>query len=159
MKTRPNASRPIRSASARLRVLSLCLALCAAPAFAQSGAQQDALPAWEQLSAADRDLLVAPIRERWDANPEQRARLMQHAKRWRSMTPEQRRHVHHGMKRWAHLDPEERARARVLFGEMRTMTPDQRRALRLRWKGMSPAERDAWIEARRKAAGADDAIE
>ena len=109
------------------------------------------LPAWEQLSAADRDALIAPIRERWNANPDQRARLMRHAQRWQSMTPEQRRHVRHGMKRWSHLDPEERARARVLYGEMRGMTPEQRKALRARWKAMSPAERDAWVDAHRKA--------
>jgi len=131
-------------------VLLLCLALCIAPALAQTDDEQP-LPAWEQLSAADRDALIAPIRERWNANPDQRARLMRHAQRWQSMTPEQRRHVRHGMKRWSHLDPEERARARVLYGEMRGMTPEQRKALRARWKAMSPAERDAWVDAHRKA--------
>lgn len=135
-------------------LLAVCIALGAAPAFAQAGAAQAALPAWEQLSAADRELLVAPIRERWNANPEQRARLLLHAKRWQAMTPEQRRHVRHGMERWAHLDPEERARARVLFGQMRTMTPAERRALRERWKAMTPAEREAWVQAHRKAADA-----
>lgn len=136
-------------------VLLLCLALCIAPALAQTGEKQpdenQPLPAWEQLSAADREALVAPIRERWNANPDQRARLMRHAQRWQSMTPEQRRHVRHGMKRWSHLDPEERARARVLYGEMRGMTPEQRKALRARWKAMTPAERDAWVEAHHKA--------
>ena len=134
--------------------LLLCLALCIAPALAQTdgkAGEARPLPAWEQLSAADRDALVAPIRERWNANPDQRARLMRHAQRWQSMTPEQRRHVRHGMKRWSHLDPEERARARVLYGEMRGMTPEQRKALRARWKAMSPAERDAWVDAHRKA--------
>ena len=130
-------------------VLLLCLALCIAPALAQTSGTQP-LPAWEQLSAADRDALIAPIRERWNANPGQRARLMRHAQRWQSMTPEQRRHVRHGMKRWSHLDPEERVRARALYREMRGMTPEQRKALRARWKAMSPAERDAWIDAHRK---------
>ena len=32
------------------------------------------------------------------------------------------------------------------------MTPEQRKALRARWKAMTPAERDAWVEAHRKAA-------
>ena len=147
--------RPALLRPALLRpLLLLCLALCIAPALAQTDEEHPAesrpLPAWEQLSAADRDALIAPIRERWNANPDQRARLMRHAQRWQSMTPEQRRHVRHGMKRWSHLDPEERARARVLYGEMRGMTPGQRKALRARWKAMSPAERDAWVDAHRK---------
>ena len=147
---RPTPSRPALPGSRMLRSALLCVSLCAAPAFAQVDHQ--ALPAWEQLSAADREALVAPIRDRWNANPDQRARLMHHAKRWKGMTPEERRHVRHGMKRWSHLDPEERARARILFGEMRRMTPAQRKALRAKWKTMAPAERDAWIEAHRKTA-------
>lgn len=154
---RPLSFRPQLPRPCMFRGLLLCLALCATPAFAQSEAAQP-LPAWEQLSDADREALIAPIRERWNANPDQRARLMHHARRWQTLTPEQRHHVRHGMKRWAHLDPEERARARVLFGEMRKMSPAQRKALRVRWKAMTPAERDAWVEAHRKAADATDAV-
>jgi hypothetical protein len=148
---RPMLFIPVPPGSRVFRALLACLALCATPAFAQAQDNQ-ALPAWEQLSDADREALVAPIRDRWNANPDQRARLMHHAKRWKGMTPEERRHVRHGMKRWAHLDPEKRDRARVLFGEMRKMTREQRRELRAHWKAMTPAERDAWIEAHRKVA-------
>lgn len=142
--------------SYRIPLLALALALCASPALAQSRAETPpaSLPAWEQLSAADREALIAPLRDRWNANPDQRARLMHHARRWQSLTPEQRRHARHGMKRWAHMDPEKRARVRVLFGEMRNMTPEQRKALRARWKAMTPEERDAWVEAHR--AGPED---
>jgi len=84
-------------------ILLLAL-LCAAPAFAQR-ATPDAHPAWEQLSAAERDLLTAPIRERWNSNPGERARMLEHAQRWQAMTPEQRKRAHHGMKRWSHMDP------------------------------------------------------
>ena len=148
---RPNPPRPAPPGFLVLRSMLLCLALCTPSAFAQAQ-EERALPAWEQLSAADREALIAPIRDRWNANPDQRARLMHHAQRWQVMTPEERRHVRHGMKRWAHLDPEKRDRARVLFGEMRKMTREQRRELRARWKAMTPAERDAWIEAHRAAA-------
>jgi len=135
----------------RLPLLVLGLALCASPALAQPRPEtaQASLPAWEQLSAADREALIAPLRDRWNANPEQRVRMMHHARRWQSLTPEQRRHARHGMKRWAHMDPDKRARVRALFGEMRTMTPEQRKALRARWKAMTPEERDAWVEAHR----------
>lgn len=130
--------------------LLLALALCASPAWAQSPETRPPLPAWEELGAADREALIAPLRDRWNANPDQRARLMNHARRWQSLTPEQRRHARHGMKRWAHMDPDERVRVRALFGEMRRMTPGQRKALRAKWKAMTPEERDAWVQAHRR---------
>ena len=126
-------------------ILLLAL-LCAAPAFAQR-ATPDAHPAWEQLSAAERDLLTAPIRERWNSNPGERTRMLEHARRWQAMTPEQRKRAHHGMKRWSHMDPEKRAEARALFGKMRDMSPEQRKALREQWQAMTPEQRKAWIEA------------
>lgn len=128
--------------------LSLLLAcLCVAPAYAQETARPATHPAWEQLSAAERDLLVAPVRERWNSNPQQRARMMEHAQRWQALTPEQRQRAHHGMDRWAHMDPAKRAHTRALFGKMRDMTPEQRKALREQLKAMTPEQRKAWMEA------------
>ena len=127
------------------RILLLAL-FCAAPAFAQQ-ATPGTQPTWEQLSFAERDLLTAPIRERWNSNPGERARMLEHARRWQDMTPEQRKRAHHGMKRWSHMDPEKRAEARALFGKMRDMTPEQRKALREQWHAMTPEQRKAWIEA------------
>ncbi len=131
--------------------------LLGAPAFAQTApaskpapaaaAATRAYPAWEQLSVAEREMLVAPVRERWNSNPEHRARMMNHAQRWQTMTPEQRQRMHRGMKRWGHMTPEQRAQARALFGEMRKLTPEQRQELRAKWKAMTPAERQAWIKA------------
>lgn len=113
---------------------------------AASSAQQ-ALPAWEQLTPAQRDLLVAPLRERWDANPSDRARMYGHAERWRSMTPEQRTKARRGLGHWEHMDPARRREMRALFEKMRAMTPDQRKALRDQWHAMTPAQRNAWVEA------------
>jgi acyl-CoA reductase-like NAD-dependent aldehyde dehydrogenase len=48
-------------------------------AQATPAAPARAFPAWEQLSAAEREMLVAPVRERWNSNPEARARMMDHA--------------------------------------------------------------------------------
>lgn len=104
------------------------------------------LPAWDQLSPAQRELLVAPVRERWNDNPDARARMYEHARRWQSMTPEQRQRARHGMQRWRHMDPEQRAQARALFDAMRGMTPEQRQALRGQWKTMTPAQRREWVE-------------
>ena len=69
-----------------LRALALCLLLAvAAPALAADPAAP--LPAWEQLSAAQREQLIAPMRERWNAEPAQRARMLNHAQRWKQMSP------------------------------------------------------------------------
>ena len=133
-------------ASSTLASLLLAL-LCATPAFAQVTTPAATPPAWEQLSTAERDLLTAPVRERWNGNPDERARMLDHARRWQAMTPEQRQRAHHGMKRWSHMDPEKRAEARALFGKMRHMSPEQRKALREQWHAMTPEQRKAWIEA------------
>lgn len=135
-----------------LRYALLVGLLCTAPVFAQaatpaSTAPARSFPAWEQLSVAERDMLLAPVRERWNSNPEARAKMMEHAQRWQTMTPEQRQRAHRGVKRWAHMSPEQRAHTRALFGEMRKLTPEQRQELRAKWKAMTPAEREAWIKA------------
>ena len=106
-----------------------------------------AMPAWEQLTPAQRDLLVAPIRERWNSSPGERTRMYQHAQRWQQMTPEQRGRAHHGMRRWEHMDTEKRNEMRALFQKMRAMTPQQRHSLRDQWHAMTPDQRKAWIDA------------
>ncbi len=65
-------------------------------------------PAWEQLTPAQREAIVAVLRDRWNDNPHERARMLQHAERWKRQ-----------------LSPEERA---ALREKLKTMTPDQRRA-------------------------------
>lgn len=123
------------------------------------------LPAWEQLDQARRDILVAPLRERWNRNPDERARMYQRALRWQSMPPEQRARAHRGLHRWESMDPDKRAKVRMLFERTRGMPRQQRRetfalfkamldmtsaerdALRRRWPRMTPGERDAWLQA------------
>ena len=127
------------------------LLLCAvAPVLAQrpepAAPPARQYPAWEQLSQAERELLIAPLRERWNAQPQSRDRMMQHARRWELMTPEQRKRAHHGHDRWRHMKPAEREHARALFDKMQTMSPEQRRALRAQWKSMTPEQREQWIE-------------
>lgn len=105
------------------------------------------LPAWEQLTPAQRDELIAPMRERWNRSPEDRQRMYDHAHRWRTMSPEQRREARKGMVRWEQMDPQRREQARALFDRMRDMSPDDRRALKERWREMTPEQRQKWIEA------------
>ena len=129
----------------RLSPLILLLVLGTAPAMAQSTQPTSTLPAWEQLSPAQHELLIAPIRERWNSNPDARARLFEHAQRWRQMTPEQRASAHHGLGRWEKMDPQQRTTMRALFQKMRDMPPAQRRALRDQWRAMTPEQRRAWV--------------
>lgn len=131
--------------------LATCLLLASAGAFAgdkpQDAGSAVPMPAWEQLSAEQRELLVAPLRERWNANPTERSRIYRHAERWQSMTPEQRKHARRGLSHWEHMDPERRAEMKALFQAMKAMSPEERKALRKRWHGMTAEQRRQWVEA------------
>ncbi len=127
-----------------LFVLLPCAASASPPQPAEDASA--AMPEWEQLTPAQRETLIAPLRARWDDNPGHRTRMYRHAQRWQDMTPEQRERAHRGMKRWKHMAPEQQAQARALFGTMRTMTPEQRDALRRQWHDMTPEQRRLWVE-------------
>jgi len=129
----------------------LVVALAAGPAFATPPAPAP-LPAWDQLSPAQRDLVIAPLRDRWNADPQVRARLFQHAQRWQQLTPEQRARMRHGMGKWEHMDPQQRETMRALFHKMRDLTPGQRTALREQWRKMTPEQRRAWVDGNRPPA-------
>jgi hypothetical protein len=132
----------------RLSCMVLLLALAAGNALAGDQAKPaQPMPAWEQLTPAQRELLVAPIRERWNANPDERARMYEHAQGWQSMTPQQRARARHGMHRWEQMDPERREQMRALFEKMRAMTPEQRKALREQWHAMTAEQRRVWVQA------------
>lgn len=120
------------------------LAALASPAFAQAPA---ALPAWDELTPAQRELLIAPIRERWNAEPAQRPRMLAHAERWKTLTPEQRRRARHGVHRWQQMDPEERARMRAVFAHLRTLPETERSAFMARWHAMSDEQKRSWAQA------------
>lgn len=117
--------------------------LFAAPALAT----EPPLPAWDQLSGAQRELLIAPTRERWNADPARRQQLLERARRWQQLPPEQRKRAHHGMKRWEHMSPEQRTHARALFRLMRPLDPAAREAFKAKWRAMTPEQREAWIQA------------
>lgn len=134
---------------ARLPISLLLALVIAAPVFAASAP----LPSWEQLSAAQREQLIAPIRERWNAEPERRQQLLERARRWQQMTPDQRRRAHRGMKRWEHLSAEQRTQARALFVRMRSLDPEARVAFKAKWRAMTPEQQAAWLEANPAAAG------
>ncbi len=127
----------------RLTFLTVLAAAVCMPAMAS----EPTMPEWDQLSAETRATLVAPMRERWNSQPDGRERMLQRAQRWSEMTPEQRGKARHGMDRWHHMSPAQRLEARALYSRMRGMDPDARKALREQWRRMTPEQRKAWVEA------------
>lgn len=131
------------SAPVLLRTLFLGLALASGQALAQSSTAS--LPDWDRLTPQQREALIAPVRDRWNREPDERARMLERAQRWQALTPEQRAQARHGMKRFENMSPEQRRQARALYGHMKTLTPEQRDALREQWKKMTPEQREAWM--------------
>lgn len=125
--------------------LLLTLGLLCGNAFAQTAPAAN-LPDWDQLSPQQREALISPLRDRWNSSPDERARMFEHANRWRSMTPEQRQQARQGMRRFEHMSPEQRSEARALFSKMRDMTPEQRQQLRSQWGKMTPEQRRDWMD-------------
>lgn len=105
------------------------------------------LPAWEQLTPAQRELLIAPTRERWNTlEPARRENMLERARHWQRMSPEQRERAHHGLKRWQDMNPEKREQTRALYSHMRSLDDVQRKAMLTRWRAMTPEQRKAWVE-------------
>ena len=127
------------------RSLLLGLLFLAGGAFAQSNVTQS-LPEWDKLTPQQREALIAPVRERWNSDVEQRPRMLEHAQRWNSMTPEQRKQAHKGMRRFEGMNPRQREEARVLYVHMVKLTPEERQKLRTDWKQMSPEQRREWVQ-------------
>ncbi len=139
----------MKHAYARL-LLATALGASIGAASAQSTAPAPATPAlpeWDKLTPAQRETVLAPLREHWnDAAPDERARMFGHAQRWQQMSPQQREHAHDGMRRFEHLSPEQREAARALFFKMRGMPPEQRKQLIDQWKAMTPQQRQQWLQ-------------
>ena len=131
----------------RIRLTVLALALLPCLAFAQASPTTTQYPAWDQLTPAQRDALVAPLRERWNANPDERARMTERAQRWQAMPRDQRDRAGHGMQRWEYMSPEQRGEARALFHAMRGMDKEQRKAFLAQWRQKTPQQKADWLKA------------
>ena len=94
--------------------LLLGLLLLAGQALAQSQ-PATSLPDWDKLTPQQREALIAPVRERWNGEPEERSRMLERAQRWKSMTPEQRGRARKGLHRFEQMNPQQREEARALF--------------------------------------------
>lgn len=128
-------------------LLGAALLAVAGIAAATPPAPDAPLPAWDRLTPAQREQLIAPIRDRWNAEPEQRPRMLLHAQRWQTLTPEQRKRARHGIVRWQQMDPEHRGQMRALFGHLRAMPEAERREFMAKWRSMSPEQKRDWLQA------------
>lgn len=140
-----------------IRLLVLTLAL--SPALAIAQAASPTLPDWDGLTPAQRETLLAPLRERWNANPDERARMLERARHWQSMPPEARARARHGMRRWEGMPPHKRVEARTLFHAMRGMDAEQRRRFMEAWRQKTPQARKAWLEANLAPRGMQHSVE
>jgi len=132
----------------RTSPLLLLAAFVLAPAaWAQDAKPAAPLPAWEQLTPVQRDLLIAPVRDRWNREPERRQKFMEYAKRWKDMPPPDRDHARMGMERWEGMTPEQRDQARAVFHAVRGMDKDARHDFMEKWRQMGPQQRADWAKA------------
>ena len=125
-----------------IHTMLLALALWPALACAQDAPTSASPPDWEQLTPAERDALIAPLREKWNSNPEQRARMVERAERWKHMPREQRDHARKGMQRWEKMSPKQRQEARALFHVIHRLDPERRKAFLAEWRKMTPQQRE-----------------
>lgn len=132
------------------RRLLFVLVLLLAPLFAMAQdtpATSTPLPEWDQLTSAQRDELIAPLRDRWNSSPDERTRLIERAHRWKAMPTDKRKRAHHGMQRWEKMSPEQRQHAQALFHAMRHMDKAEREAFLTKWHAMTAQQRNDWVAA------------
>ena len=143
--------------------LLLALVLLLVPAFAMAQDKPVAaqpLPEWDQLTSAQRDELIAPLRDRWNNSPDERTRMYERAKRWKAMPVDTRQRARHGMQRWEKMSPEQRQHAQALFHAMGHMDEGERKDFLAKWHAMTPQQRNDWVAAhpapqRRRGPGRD----
>lgn len=126
-------------------LLLATLALAPTTVLAQE-AKADAMPAWDQLTPAQRELLIAPVRDRWNREPEKRERFMAYAERWKAMPQPQRERARHGMQRWEGMTPEAREQARAVFHVVRGLDKHARGEFMEKWRQMTPQQRTDWVK-------------
>lgn len=127
------------------RSLLLSLLLLSGQVLAQSQ-PATTLPEWDKLTPQQREALIAPVRERWNSEPAERARMLERAQHWKSFSPHERGQARKGMRRFENMTPQQREEARALFDRMRQMPPEDRKKLREEWSQMTPEQRRTWVQ-------------
>jgi exonuclease VII large subunit len=103
-------------------------------------------PRWQELTPHQRELL-APLASRWDEFTDVRKRKwVGIARRYPAMTPQEQLNVKQHMGNWSKLTAAQRENARTRYKMLRTMPPQELRALEKKWR-----EYDALPEEQKEA--------
>lgn len=138
--------------------------LLVTPALAQPAPNRTAAPtagalAWAQLSAEQRTALQ-PLAALWPTlQPEHQRKWIALAHNFERMAPHEQATLQSRMNEWAQLTPAQRTRARLNFGEARTVPADEKRSKWEEYQALPAEERDRLArEQPRPPAGAAPAL-
>lgn len=120
----------------------------AQPASRASANTAYASPAWSQLSPEQRTAL-APLARTWDQfNEGHKRKWIVLAQNFSHLSPAEQAKLRSRMTEWAALSPRQRTDARLNFGELQRIPPDDKKAKWEAYQALSPEEK------RKLAAGA-----
>ena len=126
--------------------------LVAAPAFSAGPANKN--PAWNELTAQQRQAL-APVQGEWDKfDAKRKQKWLRVAERYPKMSPREQARVQRRMSEWVNLTPEQRSAARSRFREFEQLSPERKATVRRKWEQYQRkrAEEARAAEAARNAA-------
>lgn len=131
-------------------VLALASALLVAGAATAADAGRG--PAWNSLSAVQKQAL-APLQRDWPTiDPAAKDKWLEVAARFDTMPAAEQHRVRVRMTEWTRLTPGERARARLQFQEMRQLPAEERAARWQAYQALTPEERQKLAQQARPAA-------
>lgn len=136
--------------SHRLHALLLCLFVSLAGVGWAAAAEPAS--AWTQLSAVQKQVL-APLEREWASiDAPHRAKWLEVAMRFPSLSTDERTRLQTRMADWARMTPLERSRARLQFQETRQLPLDERQAQWQAYQALSEDQRKALSQRAKPAA-------
>lgn len=110
-------------------------------ASARLSGTSNASPAWADLTPAERNAL-APLARTWDQFSEgHKRKWIALAQNFPRLPPNEQAKLRSRMTEWAALSPRQRTDARLNFGELQQMSPDDKKAKWEAYQALSPEER------------------
>jgi hypothetical protein len=106
----------------------------AATAQAATPTKGPTAPAWQQLTPAQRGVLL-PLAAEWNQMPaQQRNRLVGVANQYPKMKPKEQQRVRERLTDWAKLKPHERELARERYKKMKQLPPEKHKDVKRKWE-------------------------
>ena len=100
-------------------------------------------PSWSSLNAQQRTVL-APLERDWGSiDAPRKAKWIEVAGRFSSLSATDQQRVHERMAEWARMTPTERGRARLSFQESKQLSPEQKQARWEAYQALPDEERKA----------------